>query len=353
MRFASRAVVAPVIATVVAIVGAVASGCGLSLQDAAHLGGGDTYRVTAVFTDAPRLPLGGEVRVGQATVGRVADISAEDFRARVELELDSDARLPAGTRARLELTSALGEEYVLLEPPARGSGTGTLEQEGHIPLERTSRGPDVESTLAAVGTLLNGSGIDQARTIVTEANAMLSGRADTISELLSRLDSVLTTLDDHSAQLVEVIDSMHAVSGELAEGTPVLEAALTDIQPALEVLLAERERFSTLLRAVSSLSTNARGLIEQTGTALTDQLHQLRPLLRELSALDDGLGRTLTDAREFIRLLRQATPGDYLMLDGTINVPLTVAEILDPDLGPIQSRPLQGDAGLLLEGGTR
>lgn len=357
MRRASRAVVALLAAA------STTTGCGFSLQNAAGLGGGgdDTYRVTAVFAEAPRLPLGGTVRVGQATVGRVAAISTENFRARVELELDSRVRLPAGTLAKLELTSALGEEFVLLRPPPRPSGQATLEQQPVIPLERTSRGPDVESTLAAVGTLLNGSGIDQARTIVDEANAMLSGRAGTINELLARLDHILTTLDDHSAQIVEVIDSMHAVAGQLAASTPTLEAALTDIRPALDTLLAERERFSRLLRSVSSLGGNTAGLIEETGTALTEQLHQLRPLLKELGALDDGLGKTLTDAREFIRLLRQATPGDYLMLDGTINVPLTVAEILDPDLGEVPSptggqpleQPRQGDAGLLLEGGTR
>ncbi|PRX45414.1 phospholipid/cholesterol/gamma-HCH transport system substrate-binding protein [Prauserella shujinwangii] len=329
------------------------AGCALSLQNVAGAGpGGEPgYRVTAEFTDVSGLPLGGTVRVGQAAVGRVAAVRTEDFRAVVTLELHADVDLPAGTRARLELTSALGEQFVVLEPPPGPARGPSLAERPVIPLARTARGPDVENTLAAVGTLLNGSGIDQVRTIVEEANAALSGRSGKVRDLLARLDTVLASLDRRGGEIASVIDSMHAVSARLAESTPTIEAALTDIRPALDVLLAERERFATLLADVSALGRVTGGLIERTGTALTTQLKQLRPVLGELASLDADLGRTLADLRTFTGLVRQAAPGDYLLLDGTLDVPLTVAELLDPDPG--RAQPAPGGAGALLEGGTR
>ncbi|MFC4003552.1 MCE family protein [Prauserella oleivorans] len=341
----------------VAAVTTLTAGCGLSLQNTASLGDtGPTYRVTAVFSDVANLPLGGTVQVGQAVVGRVAGIRTEDFLAYVDLDITSDVDLPANTAARLELTSALGDEYVVLEPPPGARGGATLADAATIPLERTSRGPDVEHTLAALGTLLTGSGIDQVRTIVSEVNTALGGRTGEVKRLVHDLDSVLGSLDRRSGEIVGVIDSMHALSRRLAEGTPALEAALTDIRPALQVLLDERERFTTLLGNVGSLGTAAQGLLDKTGTALTEQLDQLRPVLRDLESLDGKLGPTLTALKDFADLVQRATPGDYLNLDGTIDVPLTVAELLDPDLGaaaPATARPEPGGLGDLLGGGAR
>ncbi|MFF5989351.1 MCE family protein [Prauserella flavalba] len=343
-----RLVVLPVLATA-----ALAAGCGFSLQNAAGLSGaeGPVYRVTAEFPDAAGLPVGGTVRIGQATVGRVAEIRTEDYHAIVELDIQSDVELPASTRARLELTSALGEEFVALEPPRRREGP-TLEERPAIPLERTSRGPDVESTLAVVGTLLSGSGIDQVRTIVTEANTMLGGRAGKVRGLLSELDTVLGSLDARSGELISVIDSMHALSGQLADSRPTLEAALTEIRPAVRALLAERERFTALLGNVASLGTAAQGLLDETGSAFTGQLAELRPVLDNLASVEGRLGPTLTSLQNFAVLLQDATPGDYLMLDGTLEVPLTIAEILNPDFGGA-SQPVVGDLRALLEGGAR
>ncbi len=314
-----------------ALVAVLTTGCGLervSMQTLAGAGGTEPVdRVTAVFTDASRLHVGSPVRAGQVEVGRVSDIRTENFRALVELELHTEVALGPDTTARLELLSTLGSRYVALDPDRETSPSA----DGHrIPPERTSPGPTVEDTLAAVGTLLNGSGIAQMRTLVTEADAALSGRGGTVRELLSELDSVLTTLDDHRGRIRELIDSVGAVSARLADGTPTLEAAMTEITPAVETLLAERDRFTDLLDTTASLGDTVRGVLDETGEALTDQLHRLRPLLTDLADAGERLGGTLAGAREFVGLLRRATPGDYLLLDGTLDVSRSIAEILDP-----------------------
>ncbi|MCR3718321.1 MULTISPECIES: MCE family protein [Prauserella salsuginis group] len=344
-----------------------AAGCGISLQRTASFGGpADTYSVTAVFADAANLPEGGIVRIGQAEVGRVTAIRAERFRAHVDLEIDTSVRLPADTGARLELTSALGDQFVVLEPPRSGDRAGggpgrprsggvpaadspaggrTLADAARIPFERTSRGPDVEDTLAALGTLLNGSGLDQARTVVREVNTALGGREAKVRRIVERLDDVLGRLARRGDQITGVIDSMDTVAATLKKGTPTLEKGLTDIQPGLQTLLDERTRFTTLLRSVGSLGATTRTLIDKTGGALTQQLDELRPVLHELSTLDSKLGPTLQSLTRFSRALRSATPGDYLNLDGTVNVPTGVAELLDIDLYGENSGPPALDLG--------
>lgn len=326
-----------------------AAGCGISLQNTATLGGpGETYAVTAVFPDAANLPRGGIVRIGQTEIGRVTAIRAENFRAHVDLEIDTAVRLPANTGARLELTSALGNHVVVLEPPRKKDDSGpahspadkrSLADAARIPIERTSRGPDVEDTLAALGTLLNGSGIDQARTVVREVNTALGGREAKVRRIVGRLDDVLGRLAGRGDQITSVINSMDSIAATLRKGTPTLERGLTDIQPGLQTLLDERSRFTQLLRNVGSLGETTRSLIDKTGSALTRQLDQLRPVLRNLSTLDAKLGPTLTSLTRFSTALRSAAPGDYLNLDATVDVPNGVAELLDIDLYGENSGP--------------
>lgn len=329
------------------------SSCGFSLQNAQFgaSSGSSSKRITAVFADAGRLPLGGTVRIGQAAAGRVASIKTKNFQALVELSIDRDIPLAAGTTARLELTSPLSEEFVTLEPPAQPNPGPQLVDGSVIPLQNTSRGPDMENTLAAVGALLNGSGIDQARTVVTELNTAMGGREQKLRDLLNQLQVVLTSLEAHSAEVTSVIDSMHAVSGELAQNRPILESAFTRIRPALDELLKERDQFSQLLGNTASLSTTTNGLVRQTDDQLIKQVHQLRPVLDDLRKFDGSLGTTLASMHTFSGLFQQATPGDYTRFNGTIDVPGTVRELLNPQA--VAPPPLPGPADQVLKDGTR
>jgi phospholipid/cholesterol/gamma-HCH transport system substrate-binding protein len=326
------------------------SSCGLSLQNLPVGTGGSGYQVTAVFADVGRLPMGGAVRLGQAVVGRVSTIGTADFRAVVELDIDRHVRLPVGTTARLELASPLGEEFVILQPPSTSDGS-LLGDGSVIPIEQTSRGPDIENALAAVGTLLNGSGLDQARTIVTELNTALSGREQQVRDLLGQLEQILASLDRHRAEITGLIDSVHATSQHLADNQATLDAALTQVRPAIDALLAERERFTTLLGNTATLSHATAGLLEQTDESLTRQVEQFRPVLADLRSLDGSLGGTVQELRRFSGSFQQAVPGDYVLFNGTLDAPGTVVQLLAP--GAPMPPPGQGGVGSILRGGAR
>lgn len=324
--------------------------CGLGLQDLPLGAGGSGYQVTAVFSDVGRLPMGGAVRLGQAVVGRVSGISTEDFHALVELDLDPGVRLPAGTTARLELSSPLGEEFVVLRPPATSDGP-VLTDGSVIPLEQTARGPDVENALAAASTLLNGAGLDQARTVVTELNTALGGREQQVRDLLEQLEGDLGSLDRHRAEITRLIDSVHATSQHLAEAQASLDEAMTGARPAIDVLLAERDRFTALLDSTARLSTATAALVDATDESLTRQVEQVRPVLDDLRSLDQDLATTTGSLRRFFDLLQQATPGDHVLFDGALDVPGTVAQLLAP--GAPLPPPASGGVDSILRGGTR
>ncbi len=331
------------------------SSCGLSLHNLplGRAAEGDSYRVTAVFDDVSNLPIGGAVRVGQATVGKVNRLSTTDFKAYVVLDLDQDVPLSRDTAAHLELTSALGEQFVALQP-----GPDPQRLRAGDRLTATSRGPDLENTLAALGTVLGGSGLDQARTVVTELNTAIGGREQKVRDLMHRLDELLTEVDSHRAEFDTTIDALNRVSAQTAANTPLLESALRDLDPAVQTLLGQRGRFEQLLRQVTELGRSSDGVVREAGPAFTRQLDRLRPVLDSLAGFNGDLAGTLDQLRLFQQRLGGAIPGDYLNLDGTLDVAGTLVPLLtgqNPPLPPgSPTAPVPpGDAAGLLSGGAR
>ncbi len=57
------------------------------------------------------------VKIGGVAVGRVTAIwLAEDYRARVEFDLDSNLELPVDTSASVVTSGLLGDRYIAMEP---------------------------------------------------------------------------------------------------------------------------------------------------------------------------------------------------------------------------------------------
>jgi phospholipid/cholesterol/gamma-HCH transport system substrate-binding protein len=335
------------------------SGCGLSFQNLpiGRGGEGPSYELTAVFSDAAQLPLGGQVRIGQAVVGRITELQARSFQAVVKMRINSGTRLPIGTTARLELTSVLGEEYVLLVPPDRADH-GYLANAAVIGIGETGRAPDVENTLAAVGALMSGSGLDQIQTIVTETNRALAGHEQQVRNLLGQLDGLLRSLDTHRQDINRTINALNSFAALGAQNRAALQAALIHITPALDVLLSQRTDFLALLASVTQLSRTTTGLLSKTQQGLVTRAQQLEPILTALTSFDSELGSTLMSLQTFEKLVGQAIPGDYLTMDadlsvsGTLEALLTGGSRIAPST-PATSPSTVGGVGNLLTGGVR
>ncbi len=181
-----------------ALVGAVlVAGCGAGIQDL-PLGRsvpGDTYTVHVQLADADGLLTGADVRNGQRVVGRVSDLSTDTVGAIVDLNLSSSVALPENVEVAVELPSALGSPFIRLRAPEQPS-TEMLADGDVIAESRTEVGPQIESALAALGTILTGSGFDQLQTVLDELNVAFAGRPRQVRDLLGTV-TTLTGLRCH------------------------------------------------------------------------------------------------------------------------------------------------------------
>ncbi|QWF83864.1 MCE family protein [Amycolatopsis sp. CA-230715] len=340
------------LAGVAVLAAATLTGCGLSLQgmDAGQEVDGPSYELTAVFTDVSGLPSGGEVKLGPSSVGRVVATRSEHFQAKVTLRLRQDVRLPKGTRAELKLSTALGDQYIDLRPPASG-GTDCLADGATIPVADTVRGPDIENTLAVLGMVLNNSGLDQARTIITELNTALGGREGKIRDLLARANGILSTLDARSGDFTRALGSLNRLAKIASDNRAVLDQAFTQINPAVDVLRSQQDSLNKLLANVTPLAKTTDETLGRTKETVGSIVDGIGPVLDELNGFSGSLGSALGTLKSANALLGRAIPGDYLNLNARFDVPGALTALFTGVSGTGTTFP--GGIEQLLKGGTR
>ncbi|MCM2410434.1 MCE family protein [Streptomyces sp. RKAG290] len=303
--------------------------------------GDHPYEITAEFGDVLSLAPQSSVKVNDVAVGRVTKISLAQgsWNAKVTMRVNGRIKLPANAYAHLEQSSLLGEKYIQLSPPAAGTAKGALADGDRIPLTRTNRNPEVEEVFGALSMLLNGGGINQLKTINTELNKALTGREPQVRSMLSRVNTLVTNLDDNKGDITDALDGVNRLSATLATRKQDVGTVLTKLSPGMKVLEKQRGSLMTMLSSLDTLSTVA---VDTVNKSKADMVADLKALAPTLQALADS-GQDLPDSLQvlltypFTDEVLRGVKGDYL------NVYLDVTAVpgtqIIPPLEPAGSTP--------------
>ncbi len=102
---------------------------------------GDTYSLTARFTNASGLKTGSSVRVSGVTVGDVTQVRLkyDDMVAMVTFRLPKDLKLDDDTVAAIKSAGLIGEKFLALKPGGSGTplkpGATIVDTESSVDLE--------------------------------------------------------------------------------------------------------------------------------------------------------------------------------------------------------------------------
>jgi phospholipid/cholesterol/gamma-HCH transport system substrate-binding protein len=313
------------LAAVVAITVAV-TGCGISLQSLPKLGGisGPTYNVKATFANVVNLPANAEVREGAYQVGYVSNIATKNFAAVVTMTIKKSIVLPASTTVEVRFDTPLGEDFLLLQPPTGAPAQAARLTNGSAIAEaQTSTAPSVEDTFGALGALLNGGGLNQLQTIITETNNVLVGNQPQIRSLLNQLNTTLTSFNGNSGAIDSALTAIGDLSQVLNRSSGAISNGIGALGPAVGVLASENTQLNQLISQVGRLSTVANNIVTQTQVGTVQDLQALGPVLNQLTAVQQQLSPALTAIDRFEQVVPQVTPGGYLQasIHATIQVP--------------------------------
>ncbi|MBH0779714.1 MlaD family protein [Nocardia bovistercoris] len=217
---------------------------------------GDTYTLTATFTNALNLPTAAKVKLNGADVGQVESMSARDYTAVVTLRITAAVRLPLGTGAQLRSATPLGDVFVALRPPPDpAADTPTLADGATIPLESTSAAATIEEMLTRASLLVNGGTIEHLTTVLSALGEHVGGRGERLATLLAETRTLLSTLSARSARINDVLAASSELGATLAAQRGVLTDAITAAGPAMEVLADNTDSFATLVDRLHIITT--------------------------------------------------------------------------------------------------
>ncbi|WP_020668784.1 MCE family protein [Amycolatopsis nigrescens] len=287
------------------------SGCGVTAADLPLPGGGvpgESYRLNAVFSDALNLPEKAHVKLDGVDIGRVQEIVAKDYTARVGMLISKNVTLPGGTSAELRQATPLGDVFVALHRPER---PGPPIREGDtIGLPDTSAAASVEDTLSALSTLVNGGGLGQLKTIVTEVNTALADRGPQTRNLLGELNTTLATLNARTGDIDRVLAATQSLTTVAEQRRGTVDAALAEFTPAMKVLAEQTGGLTDVLGKVAAAGATGDRVLGELRGDLTSKLNDLGPVLDGFAALKDSLGPTLRGMVTLGQYVEGATKGE-------------------------------------------
>jgi phospholipid/cholesterol/gamma-HCH transport system substrate-binding protein len=307
-----------------------ASGCGLlsgGAYDVPLPGGADLgshpVSLSADFSDVLDLVPQSSVRVDNVAVGRVTRITLNpDGRsAHVELKVNGDVQLPAGTTVRLQNTSLLGEKYVALLRPQEPVAGPDLASGDRLGQEQTSHAAEVEQVLGALSMVLNGGNIGQFQEISRELQKISAGRTEQVRSSLQELDTFVTTLNQRRGAITAALDGLAGLATTLDRDRDKIATALDGLSPGLQVLADQRSQLVAMLRALDRLSQVTVSTLNASQQDIVADLRALAPILDRLAASGSDLPNALEIllTYPFPDSVLGAVKGDYLNIFVTTN----------------------------------
>ncbi|MFJ6551933.1 MCE family protein [Streptomyces luteogriseus] len=211
------------------------------------------YTVRADFADSGGIFSGAEVTYRGVPVGRVGDLrltGSEGVSVALEIE-DGAPRIPADTLAVVANRSAVGEQYVDLQPRRSGGpylldGSAIPREDTRVPLPVTDMvvsldrlvtsvgKKDLRITVDELGEAFSGTGPHLSR-LVDSGNALVESASDSLPETISLIEDsrkVLKTQADQGSSIKSFSRDLAALTAELKSSDGDLRRLIGNSVPA-------------------------------------------------------------------------------------------------------------------------
>lgn len=239
---------------------------------------GRPFTVTVKLHTAGGIFDGAEVAYRGVQVGKVSSVDLHTNGVTVKLAIDDGTKVPDNSIAHVYDLSAVGEQYVDLEPPAQPSTT-YLRGGSQIPAERTTTPIETATVLYDLEQFVDSINAKDLEIIGREGalafsgtgpqlKAILQDTTDIVNQLSTSEDSMLRLLDNsavllhgaaaHAGAFDRFTASLKSLTTVLAAKTPTIDKFLNDSVPTTRIvnsIIAENgSSISTLLANLASFS---------------------------------------------------------------------------------------------------
>jgi len=242
---------------------------------------------SAYFAEAGGLMGDAAVQVSGFQVGKVTSIELDGTRVLIKFTVQKDIRLGARTEAAIKTKGLLGTK--ILEVYSRGEG----QQEGTIPLDRTTSPYQLPDALGELATTISGLNTDQLSDSLRTLSATF---ADTPPQLRIAVEGVARfsdTLNQRDAELRDLLGNANKATTVLAERSEQIVGLVRNTNALLAELQSQSAAIDQISGNVSAVSQQLVGFIGENRETTKPALDKLNGVLTILDNRKERLQRSL------------------------------------------------------------
>jgi phospholipid/cholesterol/gamma-HCH transport system substrate-binding protein len=267
----------------------------------------DSYRVAAHFAESGGIFEGAQVSYRGVTVGQVGELELTDEGVDVMLDIDDDTgRIPAATRAVVANRSAVGEQYVDLQPETHDGPF--LAGGDEIPLAMTETPISTTKLLVDLDTTVNSVDKRSLTTVVSELGKAFQGTGEDLGQIIDTSNSFIRTANDN----------FDVTTALLEDGNTVLTTQL-DKASAIRSFAKDLSLFSDTLvssdRDLRRVIENGSATANQLRTFLEENRVDLGELINNLVTTGEITGQHIDGTEMILLVYPYVVAGGYTVVD--------------------------------------
>lgn len=242
-------------------------------------------------------------------IGKVGDMRVTPQGLEVDLEIEKDSpAVPASSTAVIANRSAIGEQYVDLQPP---SNAGPYLHEGSIiPIEHTHTPVPIYQLLGDLNALASSVPLPELRTTVDELYKAFDRTGPDLQRLLDASNALIPVAIRHLPQTTQLLHDGRIVLGTQSQLGPQIISLSHDLQLFTAQLKADDPNLRHLVHAAPPAATQVEGLIRDVGPDLSRTLANLLTVTRIIQPRLAGVEQVLVTYPWLAAAAPAAVPGD-------------------------------------------
>lgn len=274
-------------------------------------------RVTWVTVKADRAGLQlakfGDVRVNGALVGHVREISqdGEEAELRIALEPEAAETIPENITVEIVPTTLFGQKFVSFVQPEAPSAT-SLSDGTVIPSDRVTTNVELSRIMADLFPLLRAVRPADLNATLNAVATALDGRGSALGQTMDQLGSYVQAIDEHLPTLQEDLVELADVADVYDMAAPDLLDTLDNITVTSKTVVQKRRDLDTFFSDIGGLADVANRVLVQNEQNLIRMGQITEPVLALLAEYSPEFPCLIKGAARYAPILSKTFEGNVV-----------------------------------------
>jgi phospholipid/cholesterol/gamma-HCH transport system substrate-binding protein len=264
----------------------------------------------------------GDVRVNGALVGAVRKVGQDGEEASIQVALSPSAakEIPENVEVQILPTTLFGQKYLAFVDPDNPS-SASLEEGDVIPSDRVETNVELQKILANLFPLLRAVRPADLNATLNALATALNGRGEELGVTLEKLDSYLGAIDDHLPTLRKDLILLADVSDTYADAAPDLIGILRNATTTSRTILEKRQQLDVFFSDIAGLANTSTDILSENETNLIRVGEVTEPVLQLLATYSPEFPCLIKGSANYRPRLASVFQGNMIRQHFVFNTP--------------------------------